>query len=88
MCKQGPTDGCPREPWHDLHSKIDGPAAYDVLANFEERWLRASEPHGLKKLKKLNDDVLLKIERIPEILGIADVSRLSSNDPEAWNVQV
>lgn len=23
----------PREPWHDLHSKIDGPAAYDVLKN-------------------------------------------------------
>ncbi|GJN30105.1 hypothetical protein PR202_gb18384 [Eleusine coracana subsp. coracana] len=24
-------DHGPREPWHDLHSKIDGPAAYDVL---------------------------------------------------------
>ncbi|XP_038904877.1 phospholipase D beta 1-like [Benincasa hispida] len=84
----GPTTGCPREPWHDLHSKIDGPAAYDVLANFEERWMRASEPHGLKKLKKLHEDVLLKIERIPEILGIADASRLCNNDPEAWNVQI
>ncbi|PQQ14260.1 phospholipase D beta 1 [Prunus yedoensis var. nudiflora] len=43
--------GCPRQPWHDLHSKIDGPAAYDVLTNFEERWLKASKPHGLQKLK-------------------------------------
>ncbi|KAI0515638.1 hypothetical protein KFK09_008304 [Dendrobium nobile] len=25
----------PREPWPDLHSRIDGPAAYDVLTNFE-----------------------------------------------------
>ncbi|KAH1068236.1 hypothetical protein GYH30_005983 [Glycine max] len=33
----GNTGGCPREPWHDLHSKIDGPAAYDILKNFEER---------------------------------------------------
>ncbi|GFY92407.1 phospholipase D beta 1 [Actinidia rufa] len=41
----GNTAGCPREPWHDLHCKIDGPAAYDVLTNFEERWLKASKPH-------------------------------------------
>ncbi|KAK2989766.1 hypothetical protein RJ640_012706 [Escallonia rubra] len=27
----GPALGCPREPWHDLHSRIDGPAAYDIL---------------------------------------------------------
>ncbi|KAJ0484796.1 putative phospholipase D [Helianthus annuus] len=40
--------GCPREPWHDLHSKIDGPAAYDVLKNFEERWLKASKVSGIK----------------------------------------
>ncbi|KAD6453201.1 hypothetical protein E3N88_07906 [Mikania micrantha] len=39
--------GCPREPWHDMHSKIDGPAAYDVLTNFEERWLKASKPHEI-----------------------------------------
>uniref|UniRef100_A0A2N9GN39 Phospholipase D n=1 Tax=Fagus sylvatica TaxID=28930 RepID=A0A2N9GN39_FAGSY len=34
-----PPVGCPREPWHDLHCYIDGPAAYDILTNFEERWL-------------------------------------------------
>ncbi|KAK6947701.1 C2 domain [Dillenia turbinata] len=45
----GPTTGCPREPWHDLHRKIDGPAAYDILTNFEEHWLRASKPPGIKK---------------------------------------
>lgn len=28
----------PRQPWHDLHCKIEGPAAYDVLKNFEQRW--------------------------------------------------
>ncbi|KAA8532031.1 hypothetical protein F0562_006827 [Nyssa sinensis] len=27
----------PRQPWHDLHSKIEGPAAYDALINFEQR---------------------------------------------------
>uniref|UniRef100_A0A7N2L574 Pentatricopeptide repeat-containing protein n=1 Tax=Quercus lobata TaxID=97700 RepID=A0A7N2L574_QUELO len=43
---QGNTAGCPREPWHDLHSRIDGPAAYDVLTNFEDRWLKAAKPHA------------------------------------------
>ncbi|XP_050890242.1 phospholipase D beta 2-like [Lathyrus oleraceus] len=57
----GSTGGCPREPWHDLHCKIDGPAAYDILTNFEECWLRAVK---LTRKKRLYDDALLKIERI------------------------
>lgn len=67
-----------------MHSRIDGPAAYDVLRNFEERWLKAS---GIKKLKS-QDDKLLKIERIPEIVGIADSLYMNDNDPETWHVQV
>ncbi|XP_042496640.1 LOW QUALITY PROTEIN: phospholipase D beta 1-like [Macadamia integrifolia] len=87
----GPTAGCPREPWHDLHCKIDGPAAYDVLTNFEERWRKASKPHGIKKfknLKKSHDDALLLLERIPDIIGVLDTPYLSENDPETWHVQV
>lgn len=82
----GSLAGCPREPWHDLHCKIDGPAAYDVLTNFEERWLKASKPRGIKKLK--TDDSLLRIERVPEILGVSDAPCLSENDPDSWHVQV
>ncbi|CAN6294523.1 unnamed protein product [Urochloa humidicola] len=78
----------PREPWHDLHSKIDGPAAYDVLQNFQERWLKASKRHGIKKLAKSNDDALLSIERIPEIIDINDATYFSEHDPETWHVQV
>ncbi|KAI3762112.1 hypothetical protein L1987_52535 [Smallanthus sonchifolius] len=33
----------PRQPWHDLHCKIDGPAAHDVLKNFEQRWKKATK---------------------------------------------
>ncbi|KAK3020371.1 hypothetical protein RJ639_047824 [Escallonia herrerae] len=79
--------GCPREPWHDLHCKIDGPAAYDVLSNFEERWLKASKPHGIKKLKMSYDDALLRIERTPEIMGVDDSPCVSDNSPESWHVQ-
>ena len=32
-----PTQG-PREPWHDIHSMVEGPVAYDVFQNFHERW--------------------------------------------------
>lgn len=32
-----PTQG-PREPWHDIHSKVEGPVAHDVFENFYERW--------------------------------------------------
>ncbi|KAM7276196.1 hypothetical protein ACFE04_018062 [Oxalis oulophora] len=84
----GNTAGCPREPWHDLHSKIDGPAAYDVLTNFEERWFKASKPQGLKKLKKSYDDALLRIERIQDIVGVADYPHTNENDPESWHVQI
>ncbi|CAK7335426.1 unnamed protein product [Dovyalis caffra] len=80
--------GCPRQPWHDLHCQIDGPAAYDILTNFEERWLKASKPRGMQKLKASVDDALLKLERIPEILGIAELPSLTEDDPEAWNAQV
>ncbi|GFY99606.1 phospholipase D beta 1 [Actinidia rufa] len=84
----GNVAGCPREAWHDLHCKIDGPAAYDVLTNFEERWLKASKPHGIKKLKMSYDDSLLRLERMPDIVGLSDAPCLSENDPEGWHVQI
>ena len=34
------------------------------------------------------DDALLRIERIPDIIGMHDAPCLSENDPEAWHVQV
>ncbi|XXG45716.1 hypothetical protein AAC387_Pa02g0719 [Persea americana] len=30
--------GGPRQPWHDIHCRLEGPVAWDVLSNFEERW--------------------------------------------------
>ncbi|XP_051214611.1 phospholipase D alpha 1 isoform X2 [Lolium perenne] len=35
--------GGPREPWHDIHCRIEGPAAWDVLDNFEQRWRRQGD---------------------------------------------
>ncbi|KAJ0770890.1 putative phospholipase D [Helianthus annuus] len=59
----------PRQPWHDLHCKIEGPAAYDVLLNFEQRWRKATRFREFKFIAKRmahreDDDSLLKIDRI------------------------
>lgn len=48
-CALGVTpESGPREPWHDIHSRITGAAAWDVMTNFEGRW-RAQAPSSCKK---------------------------------------
>ena len=38
-CTPGATAECgPREPWHDIHARVAGPAAAQVLQNFADRW--------------------------------------------------
>lgn len=63
----------PREPWHDLHCKIEGPAAYDVLINFEQRWRKATKWREFSLFVKgkshWHDDALIQIERISWILN-------------------
>ncbi|XP_027360843.1 phospholipase D delta [Abrus precatorius] len=63
----------PRQPWHDLHCRIDGPAAYDVLINFEQRWRKSTKWKEFailfKKSSHWHDDALLRIERISWILS-------------------
>jgi phospholipase D1/2 len=65
--------GGPREPWHDAHSKIQGPAAYDVVTNFTQRWMKQADP-----------TLLLNLGDLP---GLQSPSA-HFEGPEAWNVQI
>ncbi|KAF2298011.1 hypothetical protein GH714_006959 [Hevea brasiliensis] len=90
----------PREPWHDWHCKIEGPAAYDILTNFEQRWKKASKwsefGQRFKRATHWNDDSLIKLARISWILSPGpsipnDDPKLwvsNEEDPENWHVQV
>ncbi|GLT74157.1 hypothetical protein SLA2020_459710 [Shorea laevis] len=63
----------PRQPWHDLHCRIDGPAAYDVLVNFEQLWRKSIKWKEFSLLFKgklhWHDDALIRIERMSWILS-------------------
>ncbi|KAJ4843492.1 hypothetical protein Tsubulata_029123 [Turnera subulata] len=76
----------PRQPWHDWHCKVDGPAAYDVLKNFEQRWKKASKwsefGARFKRVTHWHDDSLIKLERISWILS--PTSSVPSDDPSLW----
>ncbi|KAK4745128.1 hypothetical protein SAY87_011440 [Trapa incisa] len=87
----------PRQPWHDLHCKIEGAAAYDILTNFEQRWRKAAKWRDFKlnRVTHWNDDALLKLDRISWILypdknpeGDRTVQARDENDPENWHVQI
>ncbi|GLT85331.1 hypothetical protein SLE2022_035220 [Rubroshorea leprosula] len=67
--------GGPRLPWHDIHCKIEGPAAWDVMHTFEQRW--ALEVGNINLL--LPDDPDLISDPSPVMLPL---------NPESWNVQV
>lgn len=68
--------GGPREPWHDIHSRLEGPIAWDVLFNFEQRWRKQGGLDLLLNLREL-DDVFIP----PSPVTYPD-------DPATWNVQL
>ncbi|CAK8574642.1 unnamed protein product [Lathyrus sativus] len=70
------TKGGPREPWHDIHSRLEGPIAWDVLFNFEQRWRKQGGKDLLVSLRELEDCIIP-----PSPVMFPD-------DPETWNVQL
>lgn len=70
------TKGGPREPWHDIHSRLEGPIAWDVLFNFEQRWRKQGGKDLLLNLREL-DDIFIPPSPV-----------MYPDDHETWNVQL
>ncbi|OVA04002.1 C2 calcium-dependent membrane targeting [Macleaya cordata] len=68
--------GGPREPWHDIHCRLEGPVAWDVLFNFEQRWRKQGGKDILVNLRELSDIVIP-----PSPVTFPE-------DQETWNVQL
>ena len=48
----------PREPWHDVHARLTGQAAIDLLRNFEERWRKQVPLKAHLLVQTYNEDLL------------------------------
>ncbi|KAG8075363.1 hypothetical protein GUJ93_ZPchr0006g44270 [Zizania palustris] len=73
------TKGGPREPWHDIHSKLEGPVAWDVLHNFDQRWRRQGG----------DSDLLVNLRAFEHLITPpAPVAFPGGDDRGAWKVQV
>ncbi|XXG63645.1 hypothetical protein AAC387_Pa05g1785 [Persea americana] len=68
--------GGPREPWHDIHCRLEGPIAWDVLFNFEQRWR-----------KQGGKDLLIQLREMSDVI-IPPSSVTFPEDTETWNVQL
>ena len=83
----------PRQPWHDLHCKIEGPAAYDILTNFEQRWRKSAKwKVSVRRAVSWHHDTLVKIDRMSWIVSPSadelNAHVVEEKDPENWHVQV
>ncbi|KAI4324718.1 hypothetical protein MLD38_030178 [Melastoma candidum] len=68
--------GGPREPWHDIHSRLEGPIAWDVLYNFEQRWR-----------KQGGRDILIRLQELSSII-VPPSPVMYPDDRDSWNVQL
>jgi len=66
----------PRQPWHDIHAKIEGCGALQVLSNFKERFMRQSEECAARFLPITEDEFDLAPE--PEV----------ESEDDLWNFQL
>ncbi|CAL5011847.1 unnamed protein product [Urochloa decumbens] len=84
----------PRQPWHDLHCRLDGPAADDVLRNLQQRWSKLDKAtklwEMLGKATYWREGDLLNLDRIP---GSSSSDLLMDDDAgdrqgRGWHAQV
>eukprot|EP00891_Asterochloris_glomerata_P005063 jgi/Astpho2/5063/fgenesh1_pm.00071_%23_10_t len=86
----------PRQPWHDIHCRLEGPVAWDVYHNFVQRWKQQAGEWRQRQLLKLNKPRVVRRLYIPSIArGLladdpGDPKAMKGNpetDKKTWNVQ-
>ena len=68
------------QPWQDVHCKVEGPIARDLVTNFEERWLKQNSEkwHGS----------LFKVDAEPSIIKADEDYVMDPDMAENWNIQL
>nr|XP_053657555.1 LOW QUALITY PROTEIN: uncharacterized protein LOC128706628 [Cherax quadricarinatus] len=56
----------PREPWHDVHARLTGPAAIDLLRNFEECWRKQVPKKVHLLVQTYEDDIVPDLRRMED----------------------
>jgi len=74
----------PREPWQDLHARLEGPVARHVCQNFEERWKQTASLSQMKDDSQDSQDALLDLESTN--LWCGPVQNADCRDQ--WHVQL
>ncbi|XP_047319608.1 phospholipase D alpha 1-like [Impatiens glandulifera] len=69
--------GGPREPWHDIHCRLEGPVAWDVLYNFEQRWRKQVG----------NNSSIYTMHELDRFIS-QPIPSTFPDDTESWNVQI
>ena len=67
----------PRQPWHDNHAKVEGPAALDIKTNFEERWKKQADTHVDRMYWHENEEFALN-----------STVQMPENEGGYWNLQL
>jgi phospholipase D1/2 len=44
-----------RQPWHDIHARVEGPVAMDICLNFMERWVKQAGKLHRADMRHLDD---------------------------------
>lgn len=81
----------PRQPWHDIHGCIQGPAAWDILQEFVARWRLDPSIFPFKSKGDTSEDSIKKVvaklqrlldrEKIPDLIQQYENPRSSKDFP-------
>ncbi|CAM6083539.1 unnamed protein product [Calypogeia fissa] len=70
-------EGGPRQPWHDIHSKLGGAVAWDVYTNFARRWTCQNGAESKLLVNVYDETVFCPPSPV-----------VSEGDPSSWNAQL